>query len=253
MQKKTPGSPATKAQRVKPEIYADIVHRILTGELSGKRLTEERLAADYRVSRTPIREVLFALEKIGLIKHSRFRGATVTSFGPDDLEQIFDVREVLERLAVGRAVQNLKLQDLIELERRIIAARPGNSPNWKQEQAALDLEMHQMIATHCENALLISYLENITLLTHWQRVFGYHDDRFALETREEHLAVVRALLRRDAALSEQLLGEHIRAAKQRVVEQFFGNKAAPAQEAETSAEDEEKPAEIPLASQEQAR
>lgn len=83
-------------ERTKARIYGDIVSKIVTAELgAGQRLKEQDLARTYKVSRTPIREILIALEKDGLVKRIRNRGAEVISMTADDLEHIFDVRSSL--------------------------------------------------------------------------------------------------------------------------------------------------------------
>jgi DNA-binding GntR family transcriptional regulator len=80
-------------------------------------LVEEDLASAHDVSRTPIREILFALERDGLVKRVKNQGAKVVAFTADDVEEIYEIRKALESLAVRRAVPNLKLNDLFEFER----------------------------------------------------------------------------------------------------------------------------------------
>ena len=74
-------------EQTKGRIYADIVSKILAAELGvGQRLKEQDLAQTHKVSRTPIREILIALERDGLVERIRNRGAEVISFTPDDVE-----------------------------------------------------------------------------------------------------------------------------------------------------------------------
>src|ERR1700733_3003120 len=79
------------------EFYTDILGMIVQGGLPpGQRMIEEDLAREYRVSRTPIREVIFALERDGLVARAANRGAKVIAFTPDDVEQVYEIRKVLE-------------------------------------------------------------------------------------------------------------------------------------------------------------
>jgi DNA-binding GntR family transcriptional regulator len=105
---------------LKARLYADIVRNIVDGEyVPGCRLIEGDLAKAFKTSRTPVREVLFALEKDGLVERIPARGARVAPFGADDVEEIYEIRKVLECLCVRSAGRNLKLAQLIELERRL--------------------------------------------------------------------------------------------------------------------------------------
>src|SRR5439155_15171927 len=114
-------------------------------------LSEEGLSCTYQVRRTPIREILFLLQRDGLVGGNRHRGARIVSFGPQDIEQIWDIRTALECLAVRNAVRSLTLDDLIGIERRLTLANQRVYPTWKQDQVQIDLELHRLIAFHSGN------------------------------------------------------------------------------------------------------
>ncbi len=216
-------SGANRQEEQKSRIYADILARIVGGEfLPGERLIEEDLARVYRVSRTPIREILFILEKDGLIEHVRNRGARVVSFTPDDVEQIYEVRKALECRAIRGTAQNIRLEDLLEIEQRLQAANSHERGHkWNQEQVDLDLDLHRLIVLHSGNRWLISCLESVSLMIHSLRLLGYRNEDHARQTGEDHLAIVRALLRRDADLAERLLAAHIDTSKRNAIELFY--------------------------------
>lgn len=212
--------PITREQ-LKSKVYADILGKIMSGHYpSNQRLVEEELAQTYSLSRTPIREILFALEKDGLVERTRNCGAKVVSFTPDDVEQIYEIRCALECLSVRRAVRNLRLNDLLEFERRLEELNQHQGPKWNQKQAEIDFELHRLIVSHSGNRRLVAYLENISLLIHSLRLIGYGDNQHARQAGEEHLAIVRALLRRDVELSERLLASHIHASQRNALGLF---------------------------------
>lgn len=203
-------------------LYADILDKIVQGQFpAGHHLVEENLARAYHVSRTPIREVLVLLQKDGLIKRSLNRGAEVVSFAPDDVEQIYEIRSALECLALRKAAHRIRLGDLIEIERRLLIANQRTSKTWKQDQSEIDLRLHGLIISHSGNPRLTGYLENVALLTHSLRLIGYRNEEYALSAGEEHLAIVQALLRRDASMAERLLQAHIDSSMHHVLELFF--------------------------------
>src|SRR5712692_7244245 len=77
---------------------------ILTAALPPRtRLRQEKLAEMFGTSRIPIREALRALEYEGLVTSLPYRGFTVTELDADDIEEVYDLRIVLERHAVGLA------------------------------------------------------------------------------------------------------------------------------------------------------
>lgn len=207
---------------VNSRVYSDILGKIVSGEFSpGQRLIEEELAAAYMVSRTPIREILFALERDGLVERNRNRGARVVAFTPDDVEEIYEIRKALECLAVRTAARGLPLSALLELERRLVSLSGSTAADWGERQAEADLELHGLIVSHSQNRRLALYLENISVLLHSLRLLGYRNSAHARRAGEEHLEIVRALLRRNAQAAEHLLADHIEVSKRNALELFF--------------------------------
>jgi DNA-binding GntR family transcriptional regulator len=210
-----------------PGIYADILHKIVSGKIPpGRRLGEERLGKSYHVSRTPIREALFALERDGLIERTHHCGAKVLSFTADDVEQIYEIRRALECLSVRRAVRDLPLSQLYELERRLAALRRQKGARLRKQQLETDLELHRLIVSRSGNARLVAYLGNISLLLFSLRLVSLLNDHQVRESAEQHLAIVRALIRRDGEAAERLLAEHLDHGMHNVLEACFQRRPA---------------------------
>ena len=90
---------------------------ILDGTIEpGARLRQEDLASIFDASRIPVREALRALEHEGLVTSEPHRGFTVTTLDADQIEEIYDLRSVLEGHAVRLAVPLLTQQDLDDLQ-----------------------------------------------------------------------------------------------------------------------------------------
>jgi len=210
-----------------PRIYADILHKIVSGKIPpGQRLGEERLGKAYHVSRTPIREALFALERDGLIERTHHCGAKVLSFTADDVEQVYEIRRALECLGVRRAVRNLPLSELYELERRLAALRRQKGPRLRKQQLETDLELHRLMVSRSGNPRLAAYLGNISLLLYSLRLVSLLNDHQVRESAEQHLAIVRALIRRDGEAAEGLLAEHLDHGMRNVLEACFQSRPA---------------------------
>ena len=104
---------------------------ILSGEVPpGARLRQERLAQRFGTSRIPVREALRALEYEGLVQSAPYRGFTVTELDADDIEEVYDLRILLEGHAVRLAVPLITDEDLRALEglyTEMAEASPGDA------------------------------------------------------------------------------------------------------------------------------
>ncbi|WP_329429045.1 GntR family transcriptional regulator [Streptosporangium sp. NBC_01495] len=91
-------------------------HEILSGALApGERLIEEQLTQRFGISRAPLREALRSLGQQGLVEHLPRRGARVTELTRDDVDELFGLRDVLERYAVETALPLSGAHDITAL------------------------------------------------------------------------------------------------------------------------------------------
>lgn len=82
----------------------------------GTRLRQEELAEIFGTSRIPVREALRALEYEGLVQSEPHRGFAVTAVDPDDVDEVYELRVLLEGEAVRLAIPLLTVEDMHELE-----------------------------------------------------------------------------------------------------------------------------------------
>lgn len=213
---------SARNQELHSFLYRAVLDRIISGEFGpGQRLVEEDLARTYRVSRTPIREVLLAFQKDGLVERVRNCGARVVSFTADDVEELFDIRKALEIHCVPNVVRAIELNELVELERRLEALSATPGPRWRDEHASIDLKLHHLIVANSGNRRLIAYMKKLSLLRESLQFASFSADLHVRETGEQHLAIIQALLRRDVELAQRLLAEHIESGKRNALELFL--------------------------------
>ncbi|MEF1186573.1 GntR family transcriptional regulator, partial [Vibrio sinaloensis] len=99
----------TRTQLVEEAIRS----KILKGELkTGQPLRQDALAKEFNVSRIPVREALMQLEAQGLVSFEAHKGATVTELSPDKIDELFELRAVVECHILERAIQNMTDEDL---------------------------------------------------------------------------------------------------------------------------------------------
>lgn len=111
-------------------VLASVRKAILSGVLApGARLRQEELADVFGTSRIPVREALRALEYEGLVTSEPHRGFTVTALDADDVEEVYDLRILLESHAVRLALPVITDEDLDDLERLFQAMQAAEAPD----------------------------------------------------------------------------------------------------------------------------
>jgi DNA-binding GntR family transcriptional regulator len=111
-------------------VLASVREAILSGVLEpGARLRQEELADVFQTSRIPVREALRALEYEGLVRSEPHRGFTVTALDADDVEEVYDLRILLESHAVRLAIPLLTDEDLEELEQLSATMKNAATPD----------------------------------------------------------------------------------------------------------------------------
>jgi DNA-binding GntR family transcriptional regulator len=189
---------------------------ILRGELKpGEKLTEQDLAAEFEVSRTPVREAIRQLEVERLVVRTRFVGVTVRQLTPKELIELLDIREVLEGLVARLATQHMDavhLQRLKKTQHLLVAsARKGDVPVYLEHALAF----RRVLIECCQSETLADYVLSIE-----NRLRLAGSRTAAIPGRMEasigeHENLLAAIARGDAAAAEQLNREriqHIRAA-----------------------------------------
>lgn len=122
---------ARRQQSTAQEVVLEAVREaILTNVLEpGARLRQEELAELFGTSRIPVREALRALEYEGLVRSEPHRGFTVTSLDADDVEEVYELRVLLESEAVRLAIPLLTDEDLSELNEFFRAMTESTDPD----------------------------------------------------------------------------------------------------------------------------
>ncbi|MCD0449552.1 GntR family transcriptional regulator [Actinocorallia sp. API 0066] len=150
--------PASLVELVMERVRADI----LSGELGpGDRLIEEQLTTRFGISRAPLREALRLLGQQGLVEHLPRRGVRVAELSSHDVDELFGLRDVLERYAVEQALPGpVVLADLAgALEEMDGAAAEGdvlaeNDAHHRFHLALVALSGHRQLVLAYEPVIL---------------------------------------------------------------------------------------------------
>jgi DNA-binding GntR family transcriptional regulator len=205
-------------------LYRAILRKIVTGEYApGQRLIEENLANDHKVSRTPVREVLAALEADGLIQRERHRGAQVMAFTADDIEEIYEIRKALECHSATHVIvaRTVSLSELHDLERKMLGLLKGSGQQWREQAAEADIQLHLRIVQGSNNRRLSAYMQRVSLLREALQLVGYGEEEHVRQSADQHAKIIRGLLDRDVDRTRRLLEEHLEYGKRVALELFF--------------------------------
>jgi DNA-binding GntR family transcriptional regulator len=105
------------SKAIREMAYEELKHMIIMGEISpGTRLIETKYAKKLHVSRTPLREALRRLEQDGLVEYKERKGARVSGFTIDDIEEVFLIRNALMMLIMPSIMHNVTDEDIQKLK-----------------------------------------------------------------------------------------------------------------------------------------
>jgi len=195
---------------LRDKVVAELRRRIIECDYEpGHRLTEDRLADDFGVSRNPVREAIRVLEREGfLVAHPR-RGAVVASISLQDIENVFDVRLSLEVLAAQLAAQRIDPAGAAVLHRIIADA---NAASTVSELATLNSAFHGEICRLSGNTLLVGILDSLHDRLQW--IYRQSAVRRAPDSWTEHEALAVAISAGDEEAAAHAAHTHVWAARQ---------------------------------------
>ena len=197
------------------EVAERLRQRIFSHELQpGTWVDEQALAADYGISRTPLREALKVLASEGLVTLKPRRGCYVTEISERDLDEIFTVMALLEGQCAADTTRKASETDLIhlrsvhdELER---AAGANDIDGFFEANQAF----HQEVQHIADNRWLTQAITDLRKVIKLSRHHSLFSDGRLKQSLAEHRAILDALAHRDVARSEQLMREHISSGRQ---------------------------------------
>jgi DNA-binding GntR family transcriptional regulator len=197
--------------------YSLIRDDILTGRHApGERLGEAELAELTETSRTPVREALRQLEMEGLVEVLPHRGARVTAWTAADLEEIYDLRAMLEAFAADRAASRIEPAELDRMaglcDLMDQAAAPGAGQDLDR-LADLNAEFHGVVRTAAASTRLVTMLTAVVRLPLVVRTFHRYSPADLVRSRGHHRELVAALSAGDGRWAASVMRSHVLAAK----------------------------------------
>jgi DNA-binding GntR family transcriptional regulator len=195
--------------------YDSIKAYILREDLDDEtRLTEELLSKRLGISKSPVREALNSLHTEGLIRIEARRGAYLRRFSAKEVQDLYDLREVLEVNAV--AVAELTPGLIAELRRSTQRTRKFLRTNDRLSHIEEDMRFHGLIAAATGNAELGRVLDNLQSQIWLCRRKTY--DLSSSTAPDAHQAIIDALERDSRKEAQTAMRSHIALVRERLIE-----------------------------------
>ena len=183
--------------------------------LPGDRFTETEVAQRLGVSRTPVRQALFRLEREGHVEVASRNGWRVLPLDFDRYDQLYDVRLILELAAVQRLCVQDPIPDLQELQQVWLVA-PTEREREPQTVARLDESFHETLMTATGNRELARIFHDVTERIRIIRRLDFTQPERIQQTYDEHAQILRTVLARRPEQAMLLLRSHIDTSKAEV-------------------------------------
>jgi DNA-binding GntR family transcriptional regulator len=191
-------------------MVADLIRDgILEGRLRpGERLKEDMLAKELDVSRTPVREAIAMLQAEGLLEAHQHRGAEVRSYTPGELEEIYDLRSILEGYGARRAATRITQRELARLRasvERMEKLQPKDLEHLVQQNGIF----HDTILQAADSQRLVTMVTQTRALPLIYQSYAWYTPAQLSLSLEYHRRVLSALERHDAEQAEYDMRHHL--------------------------------------------
>jgi len=208
---------------VRERAYGYLKEKVLSGSfVPGERLTEEHLADQLGVSRTPVREALHKLELEGLVKPLETRGFCVSLDSVEEMEEIFEIRAILEGYALRTVCQVITEEDIEKLDQFVDKAGRALGNQKREDVFQYNTDFHDAI-----HSLLFHKTRLVNLMVDMRKyVLRYRKSTLdylngARRSIDGHKKLILALKLKDPVLCEHMMREHVREAKEDAIQSIL--------------------------------
>jgi DNA-binding GntR family transcriptional regulator len=209
-------------QSLNEKVYQQIKQMMFTYEIiPGQKLVIGDIANKLGVSRTPINSALYHLGKEGFLDFVPNQGYTVHQLTKQEVDSLYDLRELLELGAVEKAIANLTRDKLKILKQREESFKKAVAEKVGRGRFLLDQEYHAYLVEMSDNLYIADYYREI-----YQRIFLRHRlsplrGERTVHAPAEHHEIYEAIRQRDVNRAKKAISAHIQAGKEYVYSFIF--------------------------------
>lgn len=196
------------------KVYEKFKDKVLSGSLKlGERLVYENLGKEWGVSLTPWREAIIRLKQEGLVEEASRGGFYVKIFSIKEIEEMYDIREWLEGLAINLAIPRInkkKMKILFQVYDKFEDSIKNKDIN---SCVMNDYRFHKYLVEFSKNKKLLAIMETFNIqLVSILRTGPYYLE-FVNSYLKEHFSIIEAIKKKDTALAVKLIRSHIKNGK----------------------------------------
>jgi len=173
----------------------------------GLRLIESQLASKLEISRTPVREAILQLQSQGLVKILPNKGAIVSMYSLEEVEETYIIFGSLAGVAASLSVELISDDEIKEMETLI--AKMENEDN-KREWFTFNNQFHSTFLRPCKRKILLKSIKNYTKQVgrYWYLLFTHPS--YSKVFNEDHKGILEAFKLRNSKMARERVEDHIR-------------------------------------------
>lgn len=203
-------------------VFQKLREDILKGKYKeNDELREITIGKELGVSRTPVREALRQLELEGLVNIIPNKGTYVTGISAKDVEDIYQIRMLLEGLCARWATERITEESLAKLEEIILLSEFHSKKESTEHVVQLDGQFHEVLYGACNSRILEHVLTDFHKYVQLARAYSVSSEERAAKSIAEHKGILDAIKARDAKLAEKLAGEHMQHAMENLKQRGY--------------------------------
>ena len=191
-------------------LISQLENMILSGGFQPhERLPEQQLSDEFGVSRFWIRDAFKVLESRGLIELIPYKGAVVYDISEREIEEIFEIRDVLEALATQKAAVNAKPADIKKLERVAVKFEQSTQQNDFGRMISANEDFHNCIYEMSRNQTLVETIKQFQARCHIVRFHSWSSPGHYNRLIEDHRLLIAGIKNKDFKSLAELAAQHI--------------------------------------------
>lgn len=213
-----PAARLINRKNLSDQVYEILEKRIIDGDIPpGTRLGEDAIADDFGVSRSPVRQAIAELERIGLAERSGVRDRRVVIPSAKLVADTYDTWAILE---VGRCYSSslaATKEDHVKIRRLLDEMEKAKRRGPTAQYVKLSRQFHDLLKCRCDNMQLLSVLRDFEKYRRWLVAIYFNDVDKSETSTVEHRQIADHYIRKDLVGLTASIQRHISGQRDRVV------------------------------------
>ncbi len=207
-----------RMKTIKEQVYEKLKSDVLNGIYKpGERIQELVIAKKLNVSRSPVREALKELIGEGLLVSVPNKSITVKKLSAKEIKDIFDFRNITEKYAIEKTIENIDERIIKKLESIKSEFIKLYQDNDLHRYCKVDSEFHNYLIKSSGNILLHQVVGNVMALIEQFRVISLSSNRRFEESIDEHVTIIDNILKKNKEAACTICSRHLDLAKEEII------------------------------------